>query len=107
MGIMAKTKRNIKKRNNKNKSLKKIGGNCTVKNQIPASTGCNTSGLSTCIPNVNVEQYKSPCSFLPLDGSKHNVYPLSHNPSPGPPYGISTGGKRASNKGKKNKKGGN
>merc|ERR1712100_346478 len=117
MGIMAKTKRNIKKRNNKNKSfkkifnhlklslnnLKKIGGNCTVNNQIPGNTGCNTSGLSTCIPNVNVEQYKSPCSFLPLDGTKHNVYPLSHNPSPGPPYGISTGGKRASNKGKKNK----
>ena len=99
---------------NKNKNKNKKGGNsCTVNNNPLPNDGCNTSGMSTCIPNVNVEQYKCPCNFLPLDGTKQNVYPLSHNPKPGPPVGITTGGKKKTlrRKNKKNKrkskKGGN
>ena len=26
-----------------------------------------------CTPNINVSQYKNPCSYLPLDGSKQNL----------------------------------
>merc|ERR1711988_1953236 len=125
MGIMGK---NIKKNNSRKlsklkksssgkKNLRKLsklkrfskrnkrGGNsCTVKNTPPPNYGCNTSGMSTCIPNVNVEQYKFPCNFLPLDGTKQNIYPLSHNPKPGTPFGLTTGGKKTM---RRNKKGGN
>merc|ERR1712072_1267074 len=40
----------------------------------------------------NVSQYKCPCPYLPLDGPKQNVYPLSHNPKPSWPVGV--GGKK-------------
>lgn len=86
------------------KKNKRGGNSCTVKNTPPPNYGCNTSGMSTCIPNVNVEQYKCPCNFLPLDGTKHNIYPLSHNPKSGPPFGLTTGGKKTM---RRNKKGGN
>ena len=103
MKRISKSKKNLSKRKNK------IGGNnCTVSNNLETNYGCNTYGMNTCIPNVNVEQYKYPCNFLPLDGTKQNVYPLSHNPKPGPPFGLTTGGKKKNlsrkNKSKKNKK---
>ena len=108
-----KSRKNTKKNKSKNKRNKKGGNSCTVSNNPPPNYGCNTSGMSTCIPNVDVEQYKCPCNFLPLDGTKQNIYPLSNNPKPGPPVGLTTGGKKKTvrNKNKKNrkksKKGGN
>ena len=90
------------KKSKQNKISSKSGGNsCTV--DIQQNYGCNTKGLSTCIPNVNVEQYKCPCNYLPLDGTKQNIYPLSNNPQPGPPFGITTGGKKSYSK-KSNRK---
>lgn len=98
-----KSKKNIKK-NNSVQQIKKIfshlknglqkfgGNNCTTQNNVMDT-------MKTCIPNVNVEQYKCPCNYLPLDGSKQNVYPLAHNPLNKPPYAYNKGGK----KGKKNK----
>ena len=44
---------------------------CSVVNQVKTPN---------CPPNVSVSQYKNPCVYLPLDGSKHNSYPLSNNP---------------------------
>jgi len=81
---------------NKKKNIKMGGNNCTVNaNQI--STKCNANSNSTCIPNVNVSQYKCPCAFLPLDGPKQNIYPLSNNPPTGPPYAFN-GGKKNNKK---------
>lgn len=51
---------------------------CSVVNQVKAPN---------CTPNVGVSQYKNPCGVLPLDGPKHNNYPLSNNPP-------KTGGKK-------------
>lgn len=124
---MAKNVRSIKKRNNKqnrktntkknSRSVKNILSHIksSIKNlrKIGGNRGCNTSGETSCFPNVNVEQYKAPCNFLPLDGPKHNVYPLSHNPHSGAPVGNSVGGLRKNRKSKrkqnkrKTKKGGN
>ena len=44
------------------------------------STTTNLDNINNCIPDPSVNQYKCPCDFLPLDGSKQNVYPLSNNP---------------------------
>ena len=49
----------------------KTGGNCSV-NPV--------TNVPDCIPDVNMSQYKCPCSYLPLDGYKHITYPLSNNP---------------------------
>ena len=48
--------------------------NCSV---IPSSK------IPKCFSNVIIEQYKSPCNYLPLDGCRQNTYPLSHNPQCG------------------------
>ena len=72
--------------------------------QHGSGSGCSTFGELTnmdCIPDVNVSQYKCPCPFLPLDGTKQNVYPLSHNPKANWPVGYN-GGKKT--KRKRNKK---
>lgn len=101
-----KSKKNIKKNIKKNNSVKQIkkifnhlknglqkfgGNNCTTQNNVMDT-------MKTCIPNVNVEQYKCPCNYLPLDGSKQNVYPLSHNPLNKPPYAYNKGGKKSKKK---------
>lgn len=79
---------------------KKGGSNCV--NQFNVNTG----HFQSCIPNVDVSQYKYPCMFLPLDGSVHNMYPLSNNPSSIDPVGISTlkGGQYSRNKIRNKKK---
>ena len=48
-----------------------------------------------------MSQYKCPCSFLPLDGYRHNNYPLSHNP---PKLNNLYGGKKTINRRKTNGK---
>ena len=60
----------------------KKGGNCSV-NPV--------TNVPDCIPDVNMSQYKCPCSYLPLDGYKHNTYPLSNNP---PKLNTLYGGKK-------------
>lgn len=76
-------------RKSKNKKNKK-GGNCLTR------TNVDLSNFNSCIPNVDVSQYKYPCMFLPLDGPTHNLYPLSNNPSVDSPQGVKTlnGGKK-------------
>ena len=64
----------------------KKGGNCSV-NPV--------TNVPNCIPDVNMSQYKCPCSYLPLDGYKHNTYPLSNNP---PKLNTLYGGKKSKNK---------
>ena len=63
------------------------GGNCAIK---------PVTNVPNCIPDVNMSQYKCPCGSLPLDGPKHNYYPLSNNPP-----ARMNGGKRKSKKNKK------
>ena len=65
--------------------VKQYGGTCATMGEL---TNMN------CIPSPNVSQYKCPCDNLPLDGSKQNTYPLSHNPKSTWPQGF--GGKRKS-----------
>ena len=60
-----KTKKMIKRK------LSQKGNGCAIQSQ-PKTPDC--------IPDVNMSQYKCPCNYLPLDGPKHNVYPLSNNP---------------------------
>ena len=74
--------------NLRNKNRK--GGSCSI-NPI--------TNVSNCVPNVNMSQYKCPCSFIPLDGYRHNIYPLSHNPPK-----LNTGGKKKTKKTRKTKK---
>ncbi len=33
----------------------------------------NPVKTANCTPNVDVSQYKNPCDYLPLDGSKQNL----------------------------------
>ena len=66
----------------------KKGGNCSI-NPV--------TNVPDCIPDVNMSQYKCPCSYLPLDGYKHNTYPLSNNP---PKLNTLYGGKKTKSKSK-------
>lgn len=72
-----------------------------VKKQI--GKGCSmvsSYNVPNCVPNVNMSQYKCPCSYLPLDGYRHNVYPLSHNP---PKLNNMIGAKKSKSKNSKSK----
>ena len=84
----------------KNTRRNKKGGNCLTRPSV------DLSNFNSCIPNVDVSQYKYPCMFLPLDGPTHNIYPLSNNPSVNAPQGIQTlnGGKRRVSKNNKSKR---
>ena len=66
----------------------KKGGNCSI-NPV--------TNVPDCIPDVNMSQYKCPCSYLQLDGYKHNTYPLSNNP---PKLNTLYGGKKTKSKSK-------
>lgn len=73
-------------------------------NKIKNGGGCSVNPITNvpdCIPDVNMSQYKCPCSYLPLDGYRHNNYPLSNNP---PKSNTLYGGKKNNkNKSKKSK----
>lgn len=86
-------KTNKKRKNNNTQNIYKKGGR----------------SLNTCIQNVNVEQYKYPCRFLPLDGPTQNIYSMYHNSQQEKSIGFNTGGKKSIRRKRKQnlKKGGN
>ena len=55
-------KRSLKNRNRQGKNNKQKGGNCGIE-----------SKPSPCPSAVNVGQYIRLCSYLPLDGPKHDI----------------------------------